>query len=95
MAEGTATTYVRKMVAKAEPYIPQIPKPKKKLTLQNRLLWSGSALLIYMVMGQTPLFGATTPEFDFLAFARVIFASQQGTLVELGIGPIVTAGLLI
>ena len=48
-----------------------------------------------MIMGQTPLFGATTPEFDFLAFARVIFASQQGTLVELGIGPIVTAGLLM
>ena len=36
-----------------------------------------------------------TPEFDFLQFARVIFASQQGTLVELGIGPIVTAGLLM
>ena len=46
-------------------------------------------------MSQTPLFGATTPEFDFLEFARVIFASQQGTLVELGIGPIVTSGLLM
>ena len=95
MAEGSATALVRKMVGKAEPYIPQIPKPKKKLTLQRRLLWTGLALLIYMIMGQTPLFGATTPEFDFLAFARVIFASQQGTLVELGIGPIVTAGLLM
>ena len=93
--KGTLTSIVRKMVAKAEPYIPQIPKPKKKLTLQTRLLWSGLALLIYMIMGQTPLFGATTPEFDFLAFARVIFASQQGTLVELGIGPIVTSGLLM
>lgn len=95
MVEGTATAFVRKMVGKAEPYIPQIPKPKKKQALQRRLLWTGLALLIYMVMGQTPLFGATTPEFDFLAFARVIFASQQGTLVELGIGPIVTAGLLM
>ena len=95
MAEGSVTVFVRKMVAKAEPYIPQIPKPKKKLSLQTRLQWSGVILLIYMVMGQTPLFGATTPEFDFLAFARVIFASQQGTLVELGIGPIVTAGLLM
>ena len=95
MAEGSATAIVRKIVAKAEPYIPQIPKPKKKQTLQRRLLWTGLALLIYMIMGQTPLFGATTPEFDFLAFARVIFASQQGTLVELGIGPIVTAGLLM
>ena len=93
--KGTFTSIVRKMVAKAEPYLPQIPKPKKKLTLQTRLLWSGLALLIYMIMGQTPLFGATTPEFDFLAFARVIFASQQGTLVELGIGPIVTSGLLM
>ena len=95
MAEGSATALVRKIVGKAEPYIPQIPKPKKKLTLQRRLLWTGLALLIYMIMGQTPLFGATTPEFDFLAFARVIFASQQGTLIELGIGPIVTAGLLM
>ena len=95
MAEGTASALVRRVVGKVEPYLPQIPKPKKKLTLQTRLLWSGGALLIYMIMGQTPLFGATTPEFDFLAFARVIFASQQGTLVELGIGPIVTAGLLM
>ena len=95
MAEGSATAFIRKMVIVAEPYLPQVPKPKKKLTLQNRLLWCGLALLIYMVMAQTPLFGATIPEFDFLAFARVIFASQQGTLVELGIGPIVTAGLLM
>ena len=95
MAEGTLTTFLRKAVSKAEPYLPQVPKPKKKLTLQKRLLWCGGILLIYMIMGQTPLFGASVPEFDFLAFARVIFASQQGTLVELGIGPIVTAGLLM
>ena len=95
MAEGTLTSYVRKVVSKAEPYLPQIPKPKRKVSLQTKLLWCGACVCIYMVMGQTPLFGATTPEFDFLAFARVIFASQQGSLVELGIGPIVTAGLLM
>ena len=95
MAKGTLTDYVRKIVAKAEPYLPQVPKPKRKISLQTKLLWCGACVTIYMVMGQTPLFGATTPEFDFLAFARVIFASQQGSLVELGIGPIVTAGLLM
>ncbi len=95
MAEGSLTSAIYRVVAVAEPYLPQVPKPKRKLPLQSRLMWSGLALLIYMVMAQTPLFGATTPEFDFLAFARVIFASQQGTLVELGIGPIVTAGLLM
>ena len=96
MAEGrTFTGIIRKVVFRVEPYIPQVPKPKKKISLQTKLLWSGIALLIYMIMGQTPLFGATAPEFDFLQFARVIFASQQGTLVELGIGPIVTSGLLM
>lgn len=93
--EGTPTNLLEKIIKKAEIYIPQIPKPKKKLSLQVRLMWCGLALFIYMLMGQTPLYGATTPEFDFLAFARVIFASQQGTLIELGIGPIVTAGLLM
>ena len=92
---ATLTDHIRKIVAKAEPYVPQVPKPKKKLSLQTKLTWTTGALVIYLVMGQTPLFGATAPEFDFLAFARVIFASQQGSLVELGIGPIVTGGLLM
>jgi len=39
MAEGTLTSYVRKVVAKAEPYLPQIPKPKRKVSLQTKLLW--------------------------------------------------------
>ena len=95
MAEGSLTDNIRKIVGKAEPYLPQIPKPKRKVSLQTKLLWCGACVVIYMIMGQTPLFGATAPEYDFLAFARVIFASQQGSLVELGIGPIVTAGLLM
>ena len=95
MSESTTTGLIKRIVEKTEPYLVQIPKPKKKLSLQARLIWSGVALLIYQIMGQTPLFGATAPQFDFLQFARVIFASQQGTLNELGIGPIVTAGLLM
>ncbi|WP_100182515.1 preprotein translocase subunit SecY [Candidatus Nitrosotenuis aquarius] len=95
MTENTTTGIIKRIVEKTEPYLVQVPKPKKKLSLPTRLIWCGMALLIYQVMGQTPLFGATAPQFDFLAFARVIFASQQGTLVELGIGPIVTAGLLM
>ena len=95
MSESTTTGIIKRIVEKTEPYLVQVPKPKKKLSLPTRLIWCGIALLIYQVMGQTPLFGATAPQFDFLQFARVIFASQQGTLVELGIGPIVTAGLLM
>lgn len=87
---------VRTVIKKVSAYIPQVEKPKKKIGLSEKFIWCGIALFAYLVMGQIPLYGVTdAPEFDFLAFARVIFAAQQGTLLELGIGPIVTAGLLM
>ncbi|MGA8843975.1 MAG: preprotein translocase subunit SecY [Nitrososphaeraceae archaeon] len=87
---------LRKIIKKVSGYIPQVQKPKKKIGLTEKFIWSGIALFAYLVMGQIPLYGVTSdPQFDFLAFARVIFAAQQGTLLELGIGPIVTAGLLM
>src|SRR5713101_8192459 len=86
----------RRIIKKISAYIPQVEKPKKKISLTEKFVWSGIALFAYLIMGQIPLYGVTSdPKFDFLAFARVIFAAQQGTLMELGIGPIVTAGLLM
>jgi len=44
-------------------------------------------------MAETPIYGIrhTAGVNDPFGPLRVIFASQRGTLVELGIGPIVTA----
>jgi protein transport protein SEC61 subunit alpha len=87
---------LRRIIKTASAYVPQVPKPKKKISLAEKFVWTGIALIAFLVMGQIPLYGVTDdPRFDFLAFARVIFAAQQGTLMELGIGPIVTAGLLM
>jgi preprotein translocase SecY subunit len=45
---------------------------------------------------QVPLYGVGTAGLnDPLGSLRVIFASNRGTLMELGIGPIVTAGLIL
>ncbi len=48
-------------------------------------------------MTETPIYGIphTGNVNDPFGPLRVIFASQRGTLVELGIGPIVTAGLIL
>ena len=77
--------------------LPEIPKPEKKPTLNERFIWTGLALVAYLVMATTPLygFGGAKSQQDQLAFLRVVFASAQGTLMELGIGPIVTSGLIL
>src|SRR5919109_1338396 len=96
MKTTQSESIIRRGVKTISRYVPQVEKPKKKIQLSEKLIWSGIAVLLYLVMGQIPLYGVTDdPKFDFLAFARVIFAAQQGTLMELGIGPIVTAGLLM
>jgi preprotein translocase SecY subunit len=77
--------------------LPEIPKPEKKPTLNERFVWTAIALVAYLVMATTPLYGFGGPnsQQDQLAFLRVVFASAQGTLMELGIGPIVTSGLIL
>lgn len=76
--------------------IPEVKPPERKVSFQNRLIWTLLALLIYFIMSEIPLYGIpiTTSGDTFTAY-RVIFASARGTLMELGIGPIVTAGLII
>lgn len=54
------------------------------------------SLFIFLVCCQIPLFGVVTSKSsDPFYWARVILASNRGTLMELGISPIVTASMLM
>ncbi len=88
---------MREFIKSVGTVLPEIPKPERKPTLNERFIWTGLALIAYLVMATTPLFGFGGPahQQDQLAFLRVVFASTQGTLMELGIGPIVTSGLIL
>ncbi|MBI3859945.1 MAG: preprotein translocase subunit SecY [Thaumarchaeota archaeon] len=88
---------MREFVKSLATVLPEIPKPERKPSLNERFVWTGFALIAYLVMATTPLYGFGGPghQQDQLAFLRVVFASTQGTLMELGIGPIVTSGLIL
>ncbi len=75
--------------------MPEVRSPERRVRFNERLFWTGIALVIYLVMSEVPLYGLGGMRGDSLAYYRVIFASAQGTLMELGIGPIVTAGLIL
>ena len=77
-------------------FFPDIKPPDRKVAFNEKIFWTVIALIVYFVMSQVPLYGVTqTGANDRLGALRVIFASNRGTLMELGIGPIVTAGLIL
>lgn len=73
----------------------EVPKPARKPSFNEKLIWTGIVLIVYLAMSQIPLYGVARGGQDPLAYSRIIFASARGTLMELGIGPIVTAGLIL
>jgi len=75
--------------------MPEVRSPERRVRFNERLFWTGIALVIYLIMSEVPLYGLGRIGGDTLAYYRVIFASTRGTLMELGIGPIVTAGLIL
>ena len=60
------------------------------------MLWTGVTLLIFLVCSQIPLYGIMSSDSsDPLYWMRVILASNRGTLMELGISPIITSGMIM
>ncbi len=75
--------------------LPEIKKPERKVSFNEKIFWTALVLIIFLVMTQIPLYGVAASAQDQFSSLRVIFASNRGTLMELGIGPIVTAGLIL
>ena len=75
--------------------IPSVQKPKQRPSLKERLLWTAITLVIFFLLSSVPLWGVPEQRFDVLRELRLVFAGSYGSLVELGIGPIVTAGIVI
>jgi preprotein translocase SecY subunit len=75
--------------------IPEIKSPERRVRFNEKLFWTALVLVIFLVMSEVPLYGVTKTALGELAALRIIFASSRGSLMELGIGPIVTAGLIL
>ena len=86
---------IRSFMKSVATILPEVPKPTRKPSFNEKLIWTGLILIVYLAMSQIPLYGVAVGGQDPTAYSRVIFASSRGTLMELGIGPIVTAGLIL
>jgi preprotein translocase subunit SecY len=75
--------------------LPEVAVPKRHISFKEKFMWTALALLLFFIMSQITLYGGTKQAEDIFGSLKVIFASQTGTLMELGIGPIVTAGIIL
>lgn len=83
-------------IEKISKYLPTVEKPTYKQTLNKKLIWTGIALLFYLVLSHISVFGiGQTPGLEALIAIQTLLGAKFGSLMTLGIGPIVTAGILL
>lgn len=83
-------------VNKVTKYIPSVEKPTYKQTFNTRIKWTGVALLMYFILSAIKVFGIDeAANFEQFRFFEIVLGSKFGSLMTLGIGPIVTSGILL
>lgn len=75
--------------------IPAVRGPDHDQTFRDKLTWTGLILVLYYVMGQILIYGADSQQLVQFQQLQTVLGSQIGTLITLGIGPIVTASIIL
>ncbi|WP_101294458.1 preprotein translocase subunit SecY [Halegenticoccus soli] len=82
----------------AEPVLTRMPavqRPEGHVPFKRKLGWTAGILVMYFFLTNITLFGLQTGTDDFYGQFRSILAGSQGSILQLGIGPIVTASIVL
>jgi len=82
----------------AEPVLTRMPtvaRPQGHVPFKRKLLWTASVLMVYFFLTNIQLFGLATGGSDIYGQFRSIIAGGQGSILQVGIGPIVTASIVL
>lgn len=78
------------------PFLPEVRSSDRKILFQEKLLWTLTAILIYFVASQIPLFGIMiNDKADPVYWLRAMMAGNKGTLMDLGLSPILMTSSVI
>src|SRR3989344_2075162 len=76
--------------------LPEVARPtEKRLSFKEKLKWTAIILVLYFVLGLMPLFGLGSNALQQFEYLSIILAAQFGSIISLGIGPIVTASIVL
>jgi preprotein translocase subunit SecY len=76
--------------------LPEVGGPtQKRLAFKEKLKWTLLTLILFFILGLMPLFGLGQNALQRFEYLSIILAANFGSLVSLGIGPIVTASIVL
>ena len=85
-------------LGKIAKYLPAVEKPTYKPSLNKKLMWTGLVLIIYYLLSSQffgHVYGVMPGAGQQFQTLQILLGSTFGTLMTLGIGPIVTASIIL
>ena len=76
-------------------FIPEVKSPVHREDFNEKLKWTALILVLYFFLTQIPLYGLAPGAIDSFAQLRAVMAGSFGSILTLGIGPIVTASIVL
>ena len=75
--------------------MPAVRGPEGHVHFKNKLMWTLAILLLYFSLTNIDIFGLSAESQDIFGMYRALLAGASGSLLHLGIGPIVTASIVL
>lgn len=77
-------------------FLPEVDRPKeKRLSFNTKLKWTGIILILYYALLHIPLYGLGRNALEQFESLSIILGASFGSIISLGIGPIVTASIVM
>jgi len=75
--------------------MPSVRKPDGHVHFRSKMTWTLTILIIYFAMTNVAIYGLGGETIDLFSQYRAILAGASGSLMHLGIGPIVTGSIIM
>lgn len=76
--------------------LPEVARPtEKKLGFTIKLKWTLAVLLAFFILANLPLFGLARNALERFEYLAIILGTDFGSVISLGIGPIVMASIIL
>jgi len=74
---------------------PAVQKPEIHVNFRSKMFWTVLCLILYYILTNVLIYGVSGTVLDMFASYRAIMAGASGSIMHLGIGPIVTASIIL